>query len=217
VLAIEEVITTSDEAEPDTVRSWIGPWHARVVFRSGEVLLDVQQRTVAAWDAEAQGWTVGPLDDWVDDIGAEAEKVLERYVAGPPKFKRIGKPEKLLGLKCDRFYAGAERKSPDGDVERIRQDLWVSRELTTVPQIVETYIAVASLFDATWVEVPVERPPGIVLQSVTSWRPADAPAREPAPSVTVRVESITHLVMPQTFFDPPVNLILPARAAASED
>jgi hypothetical protein len=208
-LAIQEVVTVSDAAEPDSVLTWIAPGYARVVFPGGEILLNVHQRTVTSWDGETQRWTVDWLEDWEFDAETEAREVLERYVDGTPKFARIGRETKVLDMKCDRHYVGAKRRTPEGDIERIRQDLWVTRDLETTEAIAQTYMALVPLVDRTWIEVPIERPRGIVLRSVTSRRPVDAGPGDVASTTTVRIESITHVIAPRTFFDLPVGVGYP--------
>jgi hypothetical protein len=214
-LAIEEVVTMNDGAEPETVLTWIAPKQARVVYRGGDVLVDVEQGTVTSWDGESEAWIFEWLDEWEADAAAYASDMKERYIGGTPKFARMGQ-KRAFDMNCERYFVAAERRTAEGELEGVRQDLWVTRELKTTEAIAKMYMRLVSLVDRTWAELPIARPRGIVLQSVTSWRLASAPPRDPALSMTVRVESIDHVVIPQTFFDPPM-VASPADYSAAKD
>jgi hypothetical protein len=56
-------------------------------------------------------------------------------------------------------------ETPDGVRDEITQQIWVTRDVETTPEIYATYRRALSLFDNQWLDVPAERPAGIVFRT----------------------------------------------------
>lgn len=191
----------ADSLETEDIEMWIGDDGARIRHAGGEIVFDRHHRRVASYDDATAAWTTENLWDWEHYIDDETERARRQFRGDKPKYARIDGESEHLGLECRQFSLRVERRLEDGSREEVRQDLWVTRRLETTALILRTYQDVVSLFDQTWIDLPVERPEGFVLRAVTTYDAAGARPGEAPDVETITVHTIEHVLVARSFLE----------------
>jgi hypothetical protein len=200
-LRIVEQVDTDAPSEPFRVTTWITPDYARIQDANGEIVLDVPARFVAFYDLDAGIWDVQSLESfggWVDSV---ASAVYSASEFAAPRFEKFGGKSLVAGYDCQRYTMELDREQLGAGGEHVRQDLWMTRDIEMTGPHYAMLRSVSALFDRTWHRVPVERPRGVVMRSVTVvQRPDAGPGETELEWEESIVEEIGYRITPRTFF-----------------
>jgi len=164
-LVLVEQSEVSGESVPVEVVYSIAPGLARIVYPGGTILLDEVGRQVAFYDAEQDTWATESLAACEARADSLRDRVRNHSQPAAPVFTVAGSMTLVSGYECQAYRVTIAIDRPGGDREEITQELWLTRDIETTEEIYATYRHTLQLFDNHWLEVPAERPPGIVFRT----------------------------------------------------
>jgi hypothetical protein len=207
-LVIDAEIRNEDWEVSEWTRSYIGPGVARLELPDGDILVNTVTGYVAFRDLEFSEWSVEPLKAWQAHVDSLIDLARERLITTNPRFRPVGKTVLVSEYESQRHRLVVRAATPDGIGERLQQDVWVTRDVETTFEIYETYRLVLHLFGRLWLEVPVERPPGILMRARVSRRPADGRLGDPEEVEDSIVRDIGYRLVPRQFFEVEARAVL---------
>jgi hypothetical protein len=221
LVLVEKTQWTGAE-EPEYVEYWYAPYLARIRYPRGEVVLDLVRGRVAFFDAKAESWNVESLESWEAYVDSLADVARARMVPSEPEWvpsptPRSGLPH-IVKHACTPYQLTATMEYGDDTRERIEQQIWVTRDIAASEEIYETYRLALYLLDRQWLDVPVERPAGIILRSRATHRTTEPGLTEERIEVEdAVVVKQSYQLLPRTFFDIPLDEVaLPGNVRAGE-
>ncbi len=208
-LVLAERSEVSGHKEAIEVNYHIAPGLARIDYSEGSILLNELTREVAYSDAEKGTWSSETLQACEDHADSLEEWTRAHAQPAEPVFQATD-TAMVSEYECQGYRATITVQDPSGEQDEITQEMWVTHDVETTQEIYATYRLVLRLFDNHWLDMPGERPGGIVLRTRqarlhTPRVEGEGPAIEDA-----TVTKIGYRLYPAEFFAPFGAPILPS-------
>jgi hypothetical protein len=199
LVIVERSKSFGSDDSTDVIYS-VGPGLARVDYAGGTILLDEPARRVSFFDAEQGTWSSQPLEDWQAHVDSLTEWTRTHARSDSFKFRRTGPATLVSEYECRAYHVSLVVEMPDGVRDAITQQVWVTRDVETTQEIYTTYRHALALFDNQWLDVPLDRPAGIVFRTREARLSTPRAPGEGAHIEEASVVEIGYRLYPMEFF-----------------
>jgi hypothetical protein len=217
VLRLVERVRRTGEREPEIVEYSVAPGLARIRHGAGEMIYDEPRQRIALYDNTERrwdSWDLGAWEAWVDSLADERLRALWPHRL---RFQELGDRELVSDYECRPYELVVLAELDTGERERLVQRIWLSRDIEMTRDSYTTYRHALWLFDRMWQEIPVARPPGVVMRTRQERRAAEGWRDGWDEVEDAVVEEIGYRFVPPDFFDSPGPRVLSAAHEADDD
>ena len=200
-IVLEETTQWSDEDKPARATYYFGPGFARLQYEDVDLIVDVAQQLVARIHTRNDVWQVQDVADWQAYVDSAATVANFRLSPRWPKFADSKTHEVVAGFRSQQFTAFARTTDDEGTRLLVENNVWVTNEMELTREMYAAYRLALHLFDGRCIDLPADRPDGIILRSRLSWHPIKESNHDNDLVEDSVVESVRYELVPRAFFD----------------
>ncbi len=200
---LQETTQWSDEEQPAHATYYFGPGLARLQYGNTELIVDVHQQLVARIDAKNGAWQVQDIADWQAYVDSATTATSLALSPRAPKFTDRHMGETMAGFVTSQFTATARKTDDEGTRLLVENEVWATEGMELTRDMYEVYRLALYLFDGRCIDLPAERPDGVILRSRLSWHPIKDSNHDNDLIEDSVIESVRYELVPRTFFEIP--------------